>query len=138
MSAAGRWQEVDHTADWALRVWGDDRRALYENAALGMLDLIGGEADPAGPRIARTFTLTAPDSETLLVDWLTELLILIEDEGIVFDEVEVRRADDCSLKASAGGRPGGAFTKHVKAVTYHNLDVRCADDGCETTIVFDV
>jgi SHS2 domain-containing protein len=138
LSAAGYWQEVDHTADWALRVRGDDLRALYEHAALGMLELAGGEADPAEPRIARTFTLSAPDSETLLVDWLTELLILIEDDGIVFDRVEVHHADDHSLEAAVSGRAGGGFAKHIKAVTFHNLKITCADGGCETTIVFDV
>jgi SHS2 domain-containing protein len=132
------WQEVDHTADWALRVWGGDLRALYEHAALGMLELAGGEPDAAGARIVRTVTLSAPDAETLLVDWLTELLILIEDEGLVFDQVDVHRADGHSLEAAVSGRPGGGFAKHIKAVTFHNLQIACTDDGCETTIVFDV
>jgi SHS2 domain-containing protein len=138
LTAAGRWQEVDHTADWALRVRGDDLRALYENAALGMLELAGGEADPAGARIARMVTLSAPDSETLLVDWLTELLIDIEDEGIVFNQIDVRRADSRSMEAVVSGRPGGGFAKHIKAVTFHNLKIVCGNGGCETTIVFDV
>lgn len=138
LSADRCWQEVDHTADWALRVWGGDLRALYEHAALGMLELAGGEPDPAAPRIARTFTLIAPDAETLLVDWLTELLILIEDEGVVFDRIVVHRADSGSLEAAAGGRLGGGFAKHIKAVTYHNLKITCVDGRCETTIVFDV
>ncbi len=132
------WEEVEHTADWALRVWGEDRRALFENAARGMLSLAGGQADPAQPALRRSFELSAPDWETLLVDWLSELVYLIEDEGAVIDAVYVQQVDDLALRADVTGRPGREFSKHIKAVTYHNLAVQCGPDGCEATVVFDV
>ena len=31
---------VDHTADYAMRAWGEDFRRLLENAAQGLLELI--------------------------------------------------------------------------------------------------
>jgi SHS2 domain-containing protein len=119
-------------------VWGQDRRALFENAARGMVSLIGGGADPAREPVARSFTLEADDWETLLVDFLTEILYLIEDEGVIIERIEVARAAGYQLVATVGGRPGGRFNKEIKAVTYHNLAIRCTDRGFETTIVFDV
>ena len=62
------WEEVDHTADWALRVRGGDLRALFENAARGMISLIGGEAVAGAHEIERRIDLSAPDLETLLVE----------------------------------------------------------------------
>jgi SHS2 domain-containing protein len=142
------WEEIEHTADWALRVWGADLRALFENAARGMVSLIGGEADQQAEPIRRAFRLFAPDVETLLVDWLTELLYLIEEEELVVTHVSVRAVlvthnavqavIGAALRAEVEGKPGGRFTKHIKAATYSSLEVRCAEDGCETSIVFDV
>lgn len=132
------WEEVPHTADWALKVRGGDLRALFENAALGMASLIGGEAGPGAEAAQRDFALDAPDLEMLLVDWLTELLVMVEDSSAFFTEISVQDVTGESMHARVTLRAGGAFTKHIKAVTYHNLAIRPTDDGFETTIVFDV
>ncbi|MBN1311861.1 MAG: archease [Anaerolineae bacterium] len=136
--ASQGWEEVEHTADWSIRVWGEDLRSLFENAARGMVSLIEGKAAPEQSTTEHTFELEAPDLEVLLVDWLTELLTLIEDEGIIFSHIRVAQVDDLKLVAQASGQPGGAFSKHIKAVTFHNLAVRRTSTGYETVIVFDV
>jgi SHS2 domain-containing protein len=132
------WEEIPHTADWALRVRGEDLRSLFENAARGMAELIGGEGSPGAETVHSEFSLDAPDLEILLVDWLTELLVMVEDEGTFFTEIGVSEVADLTLRARVAARPGGAFTKHIKAVTYHNLEIRRTEQGFETTIVFDV
>lgn len=132
------WEEIDHTADWALRVWGEDRRTLFENAARGMISLIGGQADPGQTLRHRTFTLTAPDWETLLIDWLSELLFFIEDEGIIFTQITVHRVEDLGIEAEVQGAAGAGMEKHIKAATYHNLSIHPTDRGYETIIIFDV
>jgi SHS2 domain-containing protein len=132
------WEEIPHTADWALKVRGADLRSLFENAARGMVSLIGGEAGPDSEIVRRDITLDAPDLEVLLVDWLTELLVLVEDEGVVFVDIAVSQVADLAMKASVTARRGGQFSKYIKAVTYHNLAIRRTSDGYETTIVFDV
>lgn len=132
------WEEVAHTADWALKVRGGDVRALFENAARGMVSLIGGQAAPGAEPIRREISLRAPDLETLLVDWLTELLVLVEEEGVIFNEISVSEVADLALRASVSAEPGGRFSKEIKAVTFHNLAIRPVANGYETTIVFDV
>jgi SHS2 domain-containing protein len=132
------WEEIDHTADWALRVRGKDRRELFEHAARGMMSLLGDVA-PSDVTRRHQIALQAIDKEALLVKWLTELLYLIENEGTVFSEIRVQRADETSLDAEVeGGPPREELRKHIKAVTYHLLDIRTTDEGLETTIVFDV
>jgi len=134
---APQWEEIDHTADWALRVWGDDLPALFENAARGMVSLLG-DAPPSAITIQQTITLQAPDLETLLVDWLTELLYLIE-EGNTFNMIGVTRMEGLSLDAEVRGGPvTEPFRKEIKAVTYHMLAIQKTDVGYETVIVFDV
>ena len=132
------WQEIEHTADWALRVQGKSHAALFENAARGMASLVGGEADKNQPTVEEQFELSALDWETLLVDWLTELLYLIEDQHIVFRIFNVQHIMPYQMVATAQGKPGGKFHKHIKAATYHNLNVTETGNGYEATIVFDV
>jgi SHS2 domain-containing protein len=133
------WQEIDHTADWALRVWGSDLPDLLENAAYGMVSLLGEPTAP-GKSEPQTweFSLSAPDAETLLIDWLTELIFLLEDEQVQFEKFSVQSADRLSLQAQAVGIPGAAFDKYIKAATYHDLQIIQSESGMETVIVFDV
>ncbi|HEC22420.1 MAG TPA: archease [Chloroflexi bacterium] len=137
MTHTPAWEEIEHTADWALHVYGADLRMLFENSAGGMLSLIDGEADPQGTPFRQIIELEAPDQETLLVDWLNELLYLIE-EGMLPTEVTIRRITGQELEAEVTGGPARNLKKHIKAVTYHNLSIRRTSEGYETTLVFDV
>jgi SHS2 domain-containing protein len=132
------WEEVSHTADLSLRVWGEDLLALFENAAHGMLDLMGGAPSGDLPVVEKTYDLCAPDWETLLVDWLTELLYLVEDDGILVSAVNVTEVSDLCLRASVSGWTGGRYGKLIKAVTYHDLSIVSTERGYEVVIVFDV
>ncbi|MBN1121774.1 MAG: archease [Anaerolineae bacterium] len=132
------WEEISHTADLSLHVWGEDLRALFENAARGVLDLMGGKPDEHLPMIEKSYDLCAPDWETLLVDWLTELLYLAEDEGVLVSTVTVTEVGDLCLRASVSGWPGGRYDKLIKAVTYHDLAIVPTERGYEVVIVFDV
>ncbi len=133
------WEVVEHTADWALRVRGRDWESLLRNAALGMASLlVGGEGPPAVDAPAPVeIAVDAPDSETLLVDWLTELAYLAESEGRVVTRVDFHDVARHHLRATViAGQ--ASLQKHIKAVTYHNLEIRTMEAGLEVTIVFDV
>ncbi|HEC35265.1 MAG TPA: archease, partial [Anaerolineae bacterium] len=77
------FEEVPHTADIALRVWGQDLPELFANAARGMAWLM---VDPStvNPTVEVPLELRAYDAESLLVTWLGELLYLNERDGLVF------------------------------------------------------
>ncbi|PID85877.1 MAG: protein archease [Chloroflexi bacterium] len=144
------FEMVDHTADWAIRVWGQDLADLLRQAALGMNSLMVGQATypefvkkhlaskSSASNITRTLTLDAFDRETLLVDWLTELAYFAEMEQLIFPVIELTHVTPTHLNAKIQGSPVAALVKHIKAVTYHNLAISETDTGLEVTIVFDV
>ena len=132
----GRWQEVQHTADLSVHVWGDDLADLFETAARAMFVLLA-DAGATAVSSAR-LTLTAPDVESLLVDWLSELLYLHEEKQAVFAEVAFEAISRTDLRACVVGFTIGERRSHIKAVTYHMLTVVDRRDGYETEIVFDV
>jgi SHS2 domain-containing protein len=130
------WREIEHTADWALEVWGRDRADLFRNAALGMAGLLRGR--PSGARKRTRILLEAPDTETLLVDWLTELLFWLEEGDLVLEDVKIEEIGETSLIGQATGVGGTDLVRHIKAVTYNELAIRSTEEGLKTTIVFDV
>lgn len=128
--------EIEHTADWELKVWGPDLPSLFEQAARGMYVLKGSRLVD-GPRVEREIELQAPDRESLLVAFLAELLFLEEVEGLGFDTFEIQLEGD-GLSARMSGAPVASPGKDIKAVTYHNLAIRETERGFETNLVFDV
>ena len=134
---APAYEEIDHTADWALRVTGADLASLLRNAALGMLQLAG--AEPAeSPQVERTLTLTSHDRESLLVDWLEELLFALETREVTVFQMELSTTGQSHLEARIVEVPVLKLSKHIKAVTYNELRIEEIPQGLTATIVFDV
>jgi len=132
------FEEVEHTADWALRVRGRDLRELLVNAARGMSRLLVADPDALPAHVERRFELDAFDAEGLLVGWLSELAYWAEAEMLVFREFELSQVTSDHLAALVRGGRASDLQKHIKAVTYHNLAIVETVDGLEVTVVFDV
>jgi SHS2 domain-containing protein len=130
------YREIEHTADWELQVWAPDLPALLETAACGMYALAHITLRES-PRTSRTFELPIIDRESILVDFLAELLFLEEEEGLAFDQFYFYFNGN-TLKARVEGAPIRGQTKEIKAVTYHRLQIRETGRGLEVNIVFDV
>ena len=64
---------LDHTADVGIIAYGADLKQAFANAAKGLFSLITelGDVEEA---LHRDIELTAADEESLLVDWLNELV----------------------------------------------------------------
>jgi len=140
------FEEIEHTADWAIRVRGRDLRALFEAAARGMFSLLVDLAQVA-PERTLELDLRAIDAETLLVDWLNELLYLSEDKGIAFSEFDITSIDtsmtspglaESRLQATVVGGRVHELRRTIKAATFNAIAIRRLDSGCEAEIVFDV
>jgi len=129
-------RELEHTADWEIEVWGPDLSSLFQQAALGMYALLGLRL-AEGPRKRRDLELEAPDAESLLVEFLNELLFLAESEGLGFDSFELS-VESGRLGASLEGAPITVRRKEIKAVTYSRLEIRESERGLTTRVVFDV
>ena len=139
MSPAARprgFEELPHTADWAMRVWAEDLPGLFAEAARGMNTLAGVQLAP-GPRLSRTYEHEPADSETLLVAFLSELVYLQEQERLAFDIFRIELGD-ARLAAHMTGSSLASIQKPIKAVTFHNLRIVPASRGFEVEIVFDV
>jgi SHS2 domain-containing protein len=130
------FEEIDHTADWALRVWAPDLEGLFIQAAAGMFALMGINA---GELLEGTREVTAagPDDESLLVSFLAELLHANEAERLALTPTSIS-IQSGRLSAVCTAAPVVEQEKEIKAVTFHDLEIRRKDAFMETVIVFDV
>jgi SHS2 domain-containing protein len=113
------FEEVEHTADKALRIFGTNLTELFLSAE-------------------KSIELDAIDAESLLVEWLSELAYWAESEMLVFKKFRIKKATATHLQAIIFGGKTSMLEKHIKAVTYHNLKIIRTSKGLEATIVFDV
>jgi SHS2 domain-containing protein len=134
-SKAG-FREIEHTADWELEVWAPDLPGLLKQAALGMYSLADVQLE-VGPRQKHSFEIEAVDRETLLVNFLSEILYYGENKGLGFDVFNLGW-DGNHLSAHLEGARIQSIDKEIKAVTWHNLQVQAGEKGLEARIVFDV
>ena len=132
-----RFEEIEHTADIAMRVWGRDLAELFANAACGLACQLGLPGE-AGLGIGHSIELEAYDAETLLVAWLGELLYLGERDDCILAEFDMLEVAPTRLRATARGWPVRERGRHIKAVTFSELEIARTGAGYETTIVFDV
>lgn len=79
------FEEIEHTADWAYRVRGENLAELFIQAALGLYSLVGMQL-ALGEGITRSLQLEGIDRESLLVVWLNELLYFHKSEGLGFEQ----------------------------------------------------
>lgn len=135
------FEELDHTADWSLRVWAPNLSQLFIDACKGM-NVLSGIRLARMPRLARKITASAPDTVGLLVSFLSELIYYNEQEHLAFDQFAVKltipKNQPCRLSANLRGAPILLINKSIKAVTYHDLQIQPTDEGYEARIVFDV
>ncbi len=135
------FEELAHTAEIGVRLWAPTPAALFACAAHAMFALVGAlpTAPDAEPIDQRTLKLTAIDAESLLVDWLSELVYLYETSGLSWNEATLEQWAPTALRAVVyGRRVAGAPRLHVKAVTYHGLELRPVPDGWTGTVYFDI
>jgi SHS2 domain-containing protein len=127
--------EIEHTADWALKVWAENLPGLFYEATKGMNYLTGTEVGAfAGERRIRAAGM---DAETLLVNYLTELVLLGEEERLMI-EPAAPTIKNFEIDLVTSIYRIKKQEKEIKAVTYHKLEVNKVSSGFETTIVFDV
>jgi len=133
------FEELEHTADLEIQVWGEDLDSLFRQSAAGMIQLSGVEGLVEGiSSVQQNISLEAMDYEGLLILFLEELLYRLTEDYMVYEIQELSVSSEYTLKARLTGAQIKSYQRDIKAVTYHNLNIRTTADGYEVNIVFDI
>jgi SHS2 domain-containing protein len=134
------FEVIDHTADVGIIAYGADLKQAFANAAKGLFSLIT-ELDDVKEVLHRDAELTATDEESLLVEWLNELIYQFDTEGLIFKRFDVVELDNTRLKARGYGekidKARHRLKTGVKAATYHMLKVERSNGG-QVQVLFDI
>ena len=140
-----QYQYLEHTADVKFLAYGKTLEEVFENAALAMFNVMIDTGEVLG-EVARDVFLKSPDLESLLVDWLSELLYLFEVDEIVFSKFQVdeirEEKGEYSITARASGEKfypdSHPFETEIKAVTYSHLEIKKIADGWQAQVIVDI
>jgi SHS2 domain-containing protein len=117
---------LEHTADTGFRACAPALAGLFEQAALA-LESIALDTSGVLPAAECEITAGGEDLESLLVNFLSEVLFYLDGKRIAFARFEVCEFFPGGVTVRAWGEPRDA-ERHparivVKGVTYHQLRV---------------
>ncbi|MGD2110159.1 MAG: archease [Phycisphaerae bacterium] len=131
----------DHTADIGIRVRAAAMPGLVAPATEGLYAVIG-EVMAGDEADSVSFDLRDGAPPELLRDYLAELLVLFERDARRVILLDDPRFDERGLKVTARtanvDRARSDLIREVKAVTYHELEIRAIAGGYEATIIVDI
>ncbi len=133
------FEEIPHTADVKIHASASTLEELFSETFNALMQVMYGTSRHGGT--TREIRIESTDPESLLADFLSEVLFVSEVEGLVFSEAGIR-INGLSLVAELDGEPfdpalhaGGT---EVKGISYSGLDILHDANGYMLDIIFDV
>jgi len=133
------YEILKHTADVRLKVEGETLERLFSDALKGMMKILKTDIPAGRPGVKRQVSVNAPDKTALLVDFLNEILSLSQINKEIYPVIAFDELSETSLKGNLEGVGVDEFDEDIKAVTYHEAEVKMNNGGkWETMLVFDI
>lgn len=124
-----KFEFFDVTADVGIKAYGKTLEDAFANSALAMFEVIT-DTSTVKPEIKKKIHVISEDEYALLFDWLSEFLVILDSEFIVFSKFHVKIEKNDEGYVLNGSAWGEEFDpkKHesraeVKAVTYHLMQI---------------
>jgi len=133
------YQILGHTADVRLHVEAETLTGLFRDALRGMMEIVKSDQKTNVQRTTRTIALEASNETALLVDFLNEVLFQSHTNKEIYTSITFTKFQEKSLEAELQSASVDEFDEDIKAVTYHEADVKKNKEGkWETVLIFDI
>jgi len=130
---------LPHTADIRLRVTGKNYEELFKAGLLGMKYIFKKNKFKIIKKIKRTIKISSFDYNALFVDFLNRVLYESQIRKEIYFDVKFKKLFPNLLEAEICGSKLKYFDEDIKAVTYHEMEIKKRPDGLlETIIIFDI
>jgi SHS2 domain-containing protein len=130
------------TADVAFVAYGKDLNELFADAALAMFEVMINTKQ-VKPTVTRKVTIKGNDLESLMFNWLNELLVYVDSENLVFSDFKVKVDEKkFSLSAECKGEKINR-KKHetrtvVKSATMHKMEIKKERNIWKAQVILDI
>lgn len=132
-----RFKPLDHPSDVGIIAYGKTSQEIFENAAYGMFSTMA-ELDAVDKKIPVQVKVTGEDLESLLINWLNELIFDEDAKKLLLKEFDIKKLSPTALEAVVWGEKidpsRHLLYRPIKAATYNQLQIK----ENQATIVFDV
>ncbi len=143
------FEQLPHTADIKIRVFGKTVKDLFRHALIGMFQVvrpIASGCTRSGDRLVcktlpeqRAIEVSSIDTAALLVDFLSEALYLSDIYNEAYLDAVIHQFDEKNIRATIYGvKITGFNVVELKAVTYHGLRIEQVNGMWQADIVFDI
>ncbi len=129
----------DLTSDVMFEAYGKDLKELFVNAAEALFSVIC-KIDRVRPDKTRDISVQGEDEGRLMINWLQELISMVDTDEMFFSRFDILEIDEKHLKARISGetiRPELGETV-VKAVTYYKFKFEKTEKGYKTRVSLDI
>jgi SHS2 domain-containing protein len=129
----------DLTSDVMFEAWGKDLKELFENSAMAMFEVIC-QLKRIEPKEKREVEVRGKDEKDLLLNWLQELIAMVDIEAMFFSRFEIREISPTRLRATVRGEeisPEKGKTV-VKALTYHKFSLEKKAGKWKASVTLDI
>lgn len=131
---------VPHIADVRLKIAADTLPELFVSALEGMNSILKSNNYRKNKvhAVTQEIAILSRDTTALLIDFLSEVLTYSYIHQVIFNHVDFLEFHKNNLHAKLSGVRVLRFTGDIKAVTYHEAEVKKTNGKWQTTIVFDI
>ncbi len=129
------------TADLGIEAWGADLEDAFASSAHGLASLLSDLPGSKQP-LTRKIRIEAESLPSLLVQFLNEIIYLEETENFLPGRVTHLKILNNDLDATMTGAIFDpeihTLNAHIKATTYHGLEIVEEEDEVRVRVIFDV
>ncbi|MFD2203432.1 archease [Shivajiella indica] len=132
---------LPHIADVRMKIQGSSEEELFRAGLEGIGRILKADVfeKPQQAIEIIAISLVSVDMTSLLVEFLNEVLMFSHIQKAVFFDLEIQHIGKKEIIAKIFGSRVGAFDEDIKAVTYHEAQVKKNKSGMfETIIVLDI
>lgn len=140
---AGGYRFLDHMTDAVIEAYGSTLEEAFENAARGLNDTMV-DLETVSPRSEIRVSACGADLQSLLFDWLDKIMLILVADGFAMTEftVRIQKNDGYLLDGLVRGERLDLARHHykveIKAVTYHEMQIRQENNGFTVRFLLDL
>ncbi len=127
------------TSDVMFEAYGESLKELFENSATALFSVIC-QIKRVKQKKLKKIKIKADDLKGLMLDWLQELISIVDTDEIFLSKFNVKKINEKSLEAECLGdeiKPQLGETV-VKGISYHNFKLERKDQKYFVRVTLDI
>ena len=132
---------LPHTADIRMLIEGETLQKLYMAGVKGMANILKeNSCDQTDKFNSNTrIKISSLDDTNLLIDFLSDVLTHTYTNKTIYCKINILRLEKYNIEADVFGIKTNDFDEEIKAVTYHEAEVKQnKNNKWETCVIFDI